>query len=320
MSNAIQKAELVDTLVTPEWPRQTLEVMKRQLCPKGIPDDEFYVFVRKCQQTGLNPLVGEAFCIPRSTKGPDGQAMTVHTFQASAEGMRARCGRFPDFVKVDGAAVYDLDPVAEVDTGTGEVKHKFNAAKPRGTIKGAWGRVVKKGGEAVVTWLPVGSRMPVGPVWGKDPGGHLAKCAMVQAMRQAYPVAFGGTYAQEEMGGEDTTPTRAQEVLTATESSAAAPAQAALPPPPAPEPMVDFGEFKGRPISSLTLEEAEAAASFALAKLKESPNARWVPKMEANLALVQDHRDFLAATGAPPVPKPDVVDAEFTDSEPGSEG
>lgn len=316
MSNAIQKADLLDGLATQDWPRSTLEIIKRQLCPRGIPDDEFFVFVKRCQQTGLNPLVGEAFCIPRSTKGPDGQAMTVHTFQASAEGMRARCGRFPDFVKVDGAAVYDLDPVAEVDTGTGEVKHKFNAAKPRGNIKGAWGRVVKRGGETVVTWLPVGSRMPVGPVWGKDPGGHLAKCAMVQAMRQAYPVAFGGTYAAEEMGGEDTTPTRAQEVLSAAEPSATP-----APSLPAPPVVVEFGEWKDTPISSLTLEQAESATSFALAKLREAkPGAKWVTKLEANLDLVQQHRDFLAATGTPSEPKPDVVDAEFKDSEPGSEG
>lgn len=318
MSTAIQKREggdLLDTLATGEWSRQALEVMKRQLCPKGIPDDEFFIFVKKCQQTGLNPLVGEAFCIPRKTKGPDGQPVVVHTFQSSAEGMRARAGRHPDFVKVDGAAVYSNDPVAEVDTGTGEVKHKFNAAKPRGTILGAWGRVLKKGGEAVVTWLPAGSRRPDGPVWATDPGGHLAKCAMVQALRQAYPVTFADTYAAEEMPADDVA--RDATVLAAVDGTAT-PAAQSLPAPPPPEPTVEFGEWKGLPISSLTLEQAEAAASFALAQLGAAkPGARWVAKLEANLALVQDHRDMLAA--APPPPKPDVVDAEVV-PEPGSEG
>lgn len=314
MSTAIQKADLLDGLVTQEWPRSTLEVIKRQLCPRGIPDDEFLIFIKRCQQTGLNPLVGEAFCIPRKTKGPDGQHIIVHTFQAAAEGMRARAGRFPDFVKVDGAAVYDLDPVAEIDTGTGEVKHKFNAAKPRGNIKGAWGRVVKKGGEAIVTWLPVGSRRPDGPVWATDPGGHLAKCAMVQALRQAYPVTFADTYVPEEMPAEDAAPMRVQEVLAAAEPSATP-----APSLPAPPPVVEFGEWKDTPIASLTLAQAEAAASFALGKIRGSPTAKWVAKLEANLALVQDHRDYLAATSTQPEPKPDVVDAEVV-SEPGSEG
>lgn len=305
----------MDTLATAEWNRQALDIMKRQLCPKGIPDDEFYIFVKKCQQTGLNPLVGEAFCIPRRTKDADGKHFTVHTFQASAEGMRARAGRFPDFESVDGAAVYSLDPVADVDTGTGVVRHQFNAAKPRGTITGAWGRVKKKNGVAVVAWLPVGSRTPDGPVWSKDPGGHLAKCAMVQALRLAYPVAFAETYAREEMGPEE--PARVQGVVAALDGTAPSPAPN-LPPPPPPEPAVEFGEWKGLPISSLTLEQAEAAASFALAQLGAAkPGAKWVAKLEANLALVQDQRDMLAA--APPAPKPDVVDAEVVE-EPGSGG
>ena len=87
------------------------------------------------------------------------------------------------------------------------------------------------------------------------------------------------------------------------------------------EPTVEFGEWKDLPISSLSLEQAEAATSFALEKLRGAkPGARWVAKLEANLALVQDHRDYLAATGTAPEPNPDVVDAEFKDSEPGSAG
>jgi phage recombination protein Bet len=319
-TGAIQKREggdLLDTLATADMGRQALEVMKRQLCPKGIPDDEFYIFVRKCQQTGLNPLAGEAFCIPRRTKGPDGQHVTVHTFQASAEGMRARAGRFPDFLKVDGAAVYSNDTVADVDTGTGEVKHRFNAAKPRGTIVGAWGRVAKKDGTAVVAWLPAGSRRPDGPVWVSDPGGHLAKCAMVQALRQAYPVTFADTYAEEEMVA-DNAPTRAQEVLGAIEGTAT-PAPANLPPPPPPEPTVEFGTWKGRLVSSLAVDEAEAAASYALEQLRANPNAKWVKKLEANLDLVQAHRDALASEI--PAAPPGVEDAEYTPvNEPGSGG
>lgn len=320
MSTAIQKREttdLVETLTSPEWPRPVIEVLRQQCCPKGIPEQEFYVFVKKCVQTGLNPLVGEAFCIPRNSKGPDGKPVTIFTFQPSAEGMRARAGRFPDFVKVDGAAVYELDPVALIDEGTGEVQHKFNAAKPRGRLMGAWGRVEKKGTTPIVVWLPAGARRADGPVWSSDPGGHLAKCSMVQALRQAYPVAFAGVYAREEMPDEAPAPSMAETVLSRASGDApvAAPKVEVLPPA---GPTVAFGEWKGRPVSCLSLEECDAAQSFALAEMGKAPNAKWVDKMRANLELLQAHRETLVA---PKVPEPEDAQTEPSEPrEPGQEG
>lgn len=318
--SAIQKREttdLVDTLTTQEWPRSALEILKRQVCPKGIPDDEFYVFVKRCQTTGLNPLVGEAYCIPRKTKGPNNEQITLHTFTPSAEGMRARAGRFPDFKKVDGAAVCELDPVAMIDEGTGEVQHKVNAAKPRGRLTGAWGRVVKQDGTAVVVWLPAGSRSGNSSFWNSDPGGMLSKCAMVAALRQAYPVAFAGVYAREEMPDEASTPSMAETVLSRASGDApvSAPKVEVLPPV---GPTVDFGEWKGRPVAGLSLEECDAAQTVALEKMKESPNAKWVPKMQASLALIQAHREALVA---PKAPEPEDAQTEPSEPrEPGQEG
>lgn len=327
MSTAIQKREatdLIDTLTTPEWPRQVIEVVRKQCAPKGIPETEFYVFMKKCVQTGLNPLVGEAFCIPRKTKGPDGEPVVVHTFQPSAEGMRARAGRFPDFVKVDGAAVYELDPVAIVDEGKGEVDHKFNAAKPRGRIMGAWGRVVKKGTTPIVVWLPAGSRRADGPVWSADPGGHLAKCAMVQALRQAYPVAFAGVYAREEMPDDSAQPSMAEQVLARADGATTSPAPAVEVLPPT-GPTVDFGEWKGRPVSGLTLEECEAAQSFALTKMAESPKAKWVEKMRANLEMIQARAASLESKALAQGAKAETLEVPETEAvpverEPGMEG
>lgn len=326
--SAIQKREatdLVDTLTTPEWPRSALEILKRQVCPKGIPDDEFYVFVKRCQATGLNPLVGEAYCIPRNTKGPDGKHITIHSFTPSAEGMRARAGRFPDFKKVDGAAVCELDPVALIDEGTGEVQHKINAAKPRGRLTGAWGRVVKTDGTPVVVWLPAGSRGGNSSFWNSDPGGMLCKCAMVAALRQAYPVAFAGVYVREEMPDEAAPPSMTETVLSRVSGDAPASTSKVEVLPPA-GPTVDFGEWKGRPISGLSLEECEAAQSFALTEMAKAPKARWVEKVRANLELIQTHAAMLEskalAQGAKAEtlevsPEPDAV-PELR--EPGQEG
>lgn len=330
MSTAIAKREttdLIDTLTTPEWPRATIEILKRQVCPKGIPDDEFYVFVKRCQTTGLNPLVGEAYCIPRYTKGPGGKHFTVHTFTPSAEGMRARAGRFPDFKKVDGAAVCELDPVALIDEGTGEVQHKVNAAKPRGRLTGAWGRVVKQDGTAVAVWLPAGSRSGNSSFWNSDPGGMLSKCAMVAALRQAYPVAFAGVYTREEMPDDSAQPSMAEQVLAradgvSTAASALAPKVEVLPPA---GPTVDFGEWKGRPVSGLSLAECEAAQTFALTKMAESPKAKWVEKMRANLALIQAHAATLEPKALAQGAKAETLEVPETEvvtepREPGMEG
>lgn len=306
MTTAIQKREatdLIDTLTSVEWPRQAIEILKRQVCPKGIPDDEFYVFVKRCQVTGLNPLVGEAYCIPRNTKGPDGKHITIHSFTPSAEGMRARAGRFPDFKKVDGAAVCELDPVALIDEGTGEVQHKVNAAKPRGRLTGAWGRVVKTDGTTVVVWLPAGSRSGNSSFWNSDPGGMLSKCAMVAALRQAYPVAFAGVYAREEMPDEAPAPSMTETVLARADGAAPTLTVEALP---TPGPLVEFGEWKGRPVAGLAISEVDAAIAFAEKQVADKPTAKWVPKVREQAEALRKHRETLVPAHVPS----DVVDAE----------
>ena len=317
MSNAIQKADVMalDTAGNVKWTRELVDLCKRTVCPKGITDDEFAVFMEQSRASGLNPFTKEAYCVPRKTKGPNGDYITVHAFQPSIGGARARAGRFPDFHSSTSAAVYELDQCT-VDVDSGVVKHTFNPCKPRGKLVGAWGKVTKTHGAPIVVWLPVGSRSGNSQFWTADAGSMLAKCAEFAALAKAYPVQFNGMSIPEE---EDSgAPSRTVEVLSRMEAPPA-PAAASLPPP---EPMVEFGEWKGLPISSLSLDAAEAAASYALEKLREAkPGAKWVPKMEANLELVQKQRDFLAAVvSEPPGQKSDVVDGEFTDTEPGSEG
>lgn len=280
MSAAIVKSEpsALDTLVTPEWPRSVLDVALRQACPQGMPDDEKYVFLKKCQQTGLNPLTGEAHCIPRNDKNKG----RVYTFQPSAEGMRARAGRFPDFVSVDGGAIYELD-ACEIDQGAGTVTHRFNAAKKRGNLVGAWGRVTKKGALPTVVLLPVGSRSGNTDFWRADPGNMLRKCAIVAALREAYPVAFGGVYIPEEMPDERLT--RAESVLGAAQVVDAAPA-----PPPPPGPVCEFGPWKGRAISAMSEQEVRDAIAHAAEQVEKFPNmaARARAKLDACVALLRE--------------------------------
>lgn len=307
MSTAIQKAEpsIIDTLVTPEWPRSVIDVVKRQVAPKGIPEDDFYVFMKKAQQSGLNPLTGEVYCIPRNTKGPDGKAVTIHTFQPSAEGMRTRAGRFPDFLGCDGGAVYEKDLVM-MDQGKGEISHKSNPAAPRGALRGAWGRVTKKDGSRFLVWLPVGSRSGNSQFWAQDPGSMLRKCAIVAALREAYPVAFGGMYAHEEMDDAPPQPTRAEVVLSAVSGTPPANEAPALP---AAGPVVEFGEWKGRPIVALNAEEKQAAIAYGQWQLEQNPKMKQKIK-DALTENMQAIQSSLAASATP------VEDAEVVEEKP----
>lgn len=293
MSAAIVKSEpsILDALVTTEWSRSLVDAVRRACCPKDIPDVEFYAFLKRCQASGLNPLIGEAHCIPRNDKHKG----RVYTFQPSAEGMRARAGKFPDFVSVDGGAVYEKD-FADIDQGSGKVVHRFNAAAPRGNLRGAWGRVTKKDAQPVVVWLPVGSRGGDSSFWQNDHGGQLRKCSIVAALREAYPVAFGGLYIAEEMNEAAPSASKVDAVMGSVVS-----ATTEAPPPPT-GPIVEFGAHKGQAISTLTLEQRAAClqeGEWILANQKMGPKVR--AKMEANVAALRGDAPALPEPSMPTV-------------------
>ena len=190
------------------WTQERIELIKRTICPAGISTDEFLLFVEQCKRTGLDPLLKEAFCVPRrqnvgSRERP--QWVARHEFQPSETGMLARAERFPDFGGVQASAVYGGDEIL-IDAGRGEVVHRFNPCKRTGALVGAWARVVRAGKLPVVVWLSFEGYAQATSLWAKIPTTMLEKCARVAVLRKAYPEAFGGLYIREEME-ESTTPT-----------------------------------------------------------------------------------------------------------------
>lgn len=323
MSTAIQKVQQLGLAVS-EWPEEIWEVVKQQQCPAGITDPEFVVFAAQCRARGMNPLAGEAFCVPRRTNvgnKDNPKWVTNHVFQASAEGMQARAARFPDFVKVDSAAVYEKDPSPLVDTAEGKVRHTFDPTKPRGRFVGAWGRVVKRDGTAVVVWLDPSDRNGTGQFWNNSMPRMMEKCARVAALRQAYPVAFAGVYAREEMPDDAPAQSVAETVLArASGEATSTPVAEVLPP--VTGPLVEFGEWKGRPVSGLAISEADEALAFAAKQIEEKPKAKWVPKLHEQMVAIRKHRDFLSACveSALPSAPPEYTESEESPPEPGSEG
>ena len=187
------------------WSRERVELIRRTICPKGIGEDEFALFIEQCKRSGLDPLLKEAFCVGRrqntgSRERPNWT--TRYEFQPSEAGMLARAERFPDFKGIQASAVYAEDEII-VDQGKGEVVHRFNPAKRKGALVGAWARVVREGKLPVVVWLDFTGYVQQTPLWAKIPTTMIEKCARVAALRKGYPEAFGGLYVREEMPAEE---------------------------------------------------------------------------------------------------------------------
>jgi phage recombination protein Bet len=195
----------VDTAAQQAWSRERVELIRRTICPKGIGEDEFALFIEQCKRSGLDPLLKEAFCVGRRQNAGSRERpnwVTRYEFQPSEAGMLARAERFPDFKGIQASAVYAEDEII-VDQGKGEVVHRFNPAKRKGALVGAWARVVREGKLPVVVWLDFAGYVQQTPLWAKIPTTMIEKCARVAALRKAYPEAFGGLYVREEMPAEE---------------------------------------------------------------------------------------------------------------------
>ena len=101
------------------WTPERLELIKRTVCPSGLTNDEFALFIEQCKRSGLDPLLKEAFCVPAQAEHGHPRAPHLgdaHEFQPSETGMLARAERFPDFGGVQACAVYGGDEVL-IDQG-----------------------------------------------------------------------------------------------------------------------------------------------------------------------------------------------------------
>jgi len=309
------------------WSRERVELIRRTICPKGIGEDEFTLFIEQCKRSGLDPLLKEAFCVGRRQNAGNRERpnwVTRYEFQPSEAGMLARAERFPDFKGIQASAVYAEDEII-VDQGKGEVVHRFNPAKRKGALVGAWARVVREGKLPVVVWLDFSGYVQQTPLWAKIPTTMIEKCARVAALRKAYPEAFGGLYVREEMPAEEYEAAAAhvEEPAPAHGSGAyevlgtkPGPMKASFPPLPAAAPLsmdvkveeqpapqaappaepprpkssatvVAFGPYKGKTASELSDDELSETIDMAHEKLMEQPKAKWAKAMRENLAALE---------------------------------
>lgn len=182
------------------WTPERIDLVRRQICPKGITDDAFALFMEQCRRSGLDPLLKQAFCVERRQNIGNREKpnwVTKHEFQPAEAGMLARAEHFPGFEGITAAEVYAEDPIT-IDYGAGTVEHRVNPAQRKGSLVGAWARVQRAGKVPLVVWVDFVAVNQPTPLWGKMPARMCCKAARVAALRTAYPEAFGGMYVAGE--------------------------------------------------------------------------------------------------------------------------
>lgn len=153
-------------------------------------DREVYAFMAKCQARHLNPLAGDAYMTVYNTKqGPQASVIVskdyfvrTATQQNSFDGLRAG--------------------VVVANKHTGELAYREGCIVGSNSedLVGGWAEVLVKG-------RSVPSRAEVSlteydqhrGLWTSKPATMIRKVALVQALREAYPGAYGGIYDRDEM-------------------------------------------------------------------------------------------------------------------------
>jgi len=145
-------------------------------------------FIMLCRGKRANPFEGDCFLI-----GYDSQNGASFSLVCGLELFQKRASAEESY---DGAesGVIVLDPENLMTERAGTVT--MDGEK----LVGGWAKVYRKDRKQVeyksvkfATYDTGRSR------WMKDPGGMIAKVALSQALRAAYPTALGGLYTQEEM-------------------------------------------------------------------------------------------------------------------------
>ena len=172
-----------------------LGLIRDYLCPgQNITDAEAYMFLSLCQFQRLNPFVREAYCVKY---GSNPATMIV-----GKETYTKRAAQHPKFRGMK-AGVVVMKPDGSIENRVGEL------ILPNEELVGGWADVFVDGYvEPISDVVSLGERMqkkdgkPMSK-WATSPGLMIRKCALVAALREAFPDILGGMYTAEEQGIEE---------------------------------------------------------------------------------------------------------------------
>lgn len=173
----------------------SMGLIKDYLCPgQNISDAEAYMFLSLCQFQRLNPFTREAYCVKY---GSNPATMIV-----GKETYTKRAAQHPKFRGMK-AGVVILKPDGTIENRVGEL------VLPGEELVGGWADVFVDGYvEPISAVVSLNERMqkkdgkPMSK-WAQSAGLMIRKCALVAALREAFPDILGGMYTAEEQGVEE---------------------------------------------------------------------------------------------------------------------
>lgn len=173
----------------------SMSMIKSYLCPgSNITDQEAYMFLSLCQYQRLNPFTREAYCVKYGS--------SPATMIVGKETYTKRAAQHPKFRGMK-AGIVVLKPDGTLEHRVGEL------VLPNETLVAGWAKVfVENYVEPIESEVSLAERQQMkdgkpASKWATSPALMIRKCALVAALREAFPDILGGMYTAEEQGLEE---------------------------------------------------------------------------------------------------------------------
>jgi len=162
----------------------SVKLIQDTMC-KNATDREALMFLELCRHQGLNPWVRDAYLIKY---GKDSEATMV----TGKDAFMKRADKHPHFDGIESGVIVQKGDHIENRVGTLVLDGE--------KLVGGWARVARTDRKIDVTPTVSMSEFNSGRgLWQKMPGVMIEKCAIVTALRRAFPSTFAGMYDAAEM-------------------------------------------------------------------------------------------------------------------------
>mgnify|MGYP003652874911 FL=1 len=162
----------------------SVKLIQDTMC-KNATDREALMFLELCRHQGLNPWVRDAYLIKY---GKDSEATMV----TGKDAFMKRADKHPHFDGIESGVIVQKGDHIENRIGTLVLDGE--------KLVGGWARVARNDRKIDITPTVSMDEFNSGRgLWQKMPGVMIEKCAIVTALRRAFPSTFAGMYDAAEM-------------------------------------------------------------------------------------------------------------------------